>query len=113
MLDISEEDQISVAEYVMGLLDQPDAAALEKRLKGEAALLQEYHGWINQCAALNTKFLLGPPSTAFPAISRRLFGTPVRQKLPLWVKIAALVGAATILSIKLMVIVEIVQYLGF
>ena len=112
MPELSDEQTLDVAEYVLGLLDPAERVTFERRLRQDVVLKADYHRWITLLSGFDTQFTVEPPSAAYPAVSRRLFGPKVRRRWPLWAKIAALVVAATIIAVKLVVIVDILHYLG-
>ncbi len=103
--------QVRMAEYVLGLLDPPDSAALERNLRGDSALRGDYHFWITRLATLNTAYAPMQNPVSYRTVADRLFGRQPARALPLWVKLAGVLAAAVIIAIKIEVIIMILRYL--
>ena len=76
-----DEDDILAAEYVVGLLNLADRAAVEIRLRNDPAFLARVAQWENHFAGLNDGYDETPAPNLLPQIEARLFPTPPRRNL--------------------------------
>ena len=69
-------DQVLVAEYVLGLLDAAEHAAMARRIASEPGLAAELKLWQARLANLDAEFAETPaPAGVLPRLERRLFGS--------------------------------------
>jgi anti-sigma-K factor RskA len=91
----SDGRQTLVAEYVLGLLDAPTHARVERMIEADAGLRAERDFWLNRLSPLDAHFEESPaPRSVLPAIEARIFGAEQRpsglwNSLALWRGIAA------------------------
>jgi anti-sigma-K factor RskA len=71
-----EEDTALAGEYVLGVLDAADRAAVERRIKSDPAFAARVTKWEYDLAGMNDDFAEAPAPNLLPAIEARLFGTP-------------------------------------
>ncbi len=70
-----EEDAALAAEYVLGLGDAADRAAVEARLRSDTAFAAEVAAWERRFEGLNDGFDAVPAPALLPQIEARLFGS--------------------------------------
>jgi anti-sigma-K factor RskA len=70
-----EEDEALAAEYVLGVLDGPDRATAETRLKRDAGFAALVADWEVKLSGLNDGFDEAPAPNLLPQIEARLFPT--------------------------------------
>lgn len=82
----NSEDRVLVAEYVLGLLDPEEHAAVARRLKDQPELAAEQQLWRSRFASLDDEFADTPaPAEVLPKIEARLFGeTAVSTGITNW-----------------------------
>lgn len=94
--DMSEDDRVQAAEYVLGLMDAPFARSFEARLAIEPDLRALVSAWENDFASLAAAIPEdAPPHSVWHGITTELFGETDRR--PFWQRIGLgqmLVGAA-------------------
>lgn len=73
-LSPEEEDIALAGEYVLGVLDQAERAAVERRLRKDTAFSAAVAAWEARLAGLNDGFAEERPPALLPAIEARLFG---------------------------------------
>jgi len=77
-----DDDRVTAAEYVLGLLTADIARAFERRVDEEPALAADVAQWEDDFAAFTDDIPeVEPPARVFDAISARLFGTTERPPL--------------------------------
>ncbi len=95
-------DDVSVAEYVLGVLDTRQHADMAARIATDPVLQAEKTFWERQLSGLDEQFAEAPaPAAVLGRIEKRLFGTEPKpsiwQSLALWRGIAlGSVAAATL-----------------
>ncbi|MGR3323419.1 MAG: anti-sigma factor [Pseudooceanicola sp.] len=103
--DMSEEDRVQAAEYVLSLLDAPIARAFEQRMAEEPELRQQVVDWEHDFSALADEVPdVVPPGSVWTAVSRELFGEPERRSF--WSRIGlgqAVLGAAAAAAVAFVV----------
>ena len=97
-------DDIRVAEYLLGLGDAAERAAMARRLAEEPALAAELEHWQGRFSGLNHEFAeVAPPLTALSRLETRLFGQPARpgwwNSLMFWRGLAATAAAVAVVAI--------------
>lgn len=77
--------RVVIAEYVLGLSDPADRAAIERARAADPEIAAEVRFWEEQLAQFNTAYQpVTPPSGALSKIEARLFGTQTRERKPRW-----------------------------
>lgn len=80
-LTLAEEIDALAAECVAGVLDPAERAAVEARMKADAAFRAAVEGWEKRLAALNDDYAPAPVSDAiFARVEARLFPKPDRRR---------------------------------
>lgn len=101
---------ISVAEYVLGVLDADQHAEMARLIAADPSLQAEEQFWVSRLEGLNEDFAkVTPPLAVFEKIESRLFGEPQKTSLfaglwnniNLWRGFAAAGLAAIVLAIGL------------
>lgn len=105
-------DDFTIAQYVMGLLSGAENAAIERRLRDDGALREQYYFWISKFESLNAAYVPQPAPVPYAAVARRLFGVPPRRKMSLRLKLAIGLALCAVLAVKIKLIVMIVHYLS-
>lgn len=87
--DEGDRHRVLVAEYVLGLLDQPNHARVERLIEADAGLRAERDFWLMRLSALDESFeQVQPPAHVLGALEKRLFGLEKRtswwDSLALW-----------------------------
>lgn len=103
-------DDFAMAEYVMGLSGSAENAAIERRLRDDAPLREQYYFWINHFQDLSGAYQTAVSPVAYATVARRLFGAPQKTKMPLWLKLTLIAGCGLVLVIKIRLAVMIFQY---
>ncbi|QYK40186.1 MAG: anti-sigma factor [Paracoccaceae bacterium] len=75
-----EEDAALAAEYVLGVLDLPERAAAERRIKTDPVFAGRVTKWEFDLAGMNGGFPEVKAPNLLPQIEARLFGTAETQK---------------------------------
>lgn len=78
-LSREDEDAALAGEYVLGVLDAAERAAVERRLRTDPAFAAEVAAWERKLGGLNDAFPAEPAPNLMPAIEARLFGKPARS----------------------------------
>jgi anti-sigma-K factor RskA len=95
-----EEDIALAGEYVLGVLDLSARAAVEQRLRSDAAFAALVAEWERDFSAMNESFAAHPVPDLMPQIEARLFGKaapPARRGLgSLWRFLAGVVAAGAV-----------------
>ena len=108
--DTEGGDAILVAEYVLGLLPEPERQHLARRLAAEPALRAEVRLWQTRFSALDAEFAeVQPPAAVLGRLEARLFaGRPeprglggLWNSLAFWRAAAALAGAVAVVAVGL------------
>jgi anti-sigma-K factor RskA len=68
-----ENDDLLAAEYVLGVLDLPDRAMAEARLRTDSTFQARVATWETRLEGLNDEFTDAPAPDLLPAIEARLF----------------------------------------
>lgn len=103
--DPTEEDVALAAEYVLGVQDAAERAAVEARMRDDAGFARLVQRWEMQLSDLNDSFAEAPSPDLLPKIEERLFGrsgTPARPWLPRWLLGAGLAGALALLALAVL-----------
>lgn len=103
---------VQMASYVMGLLSEPENTAIERKLREDGPLRDEYFFWLNHFEALNAAYQPQPAPVPYAKVAQRLFGVPQRAKMPLWLKLSLGLGFCLVLAAKIEIIVMIAKYLS-
>ena len=101
-----DEESLLVAEYVLGLLPEPERASLRARLKTEPLLRSDLAFWRSRLASLDVEFAeAAAPAGVWTRIEQRLFTGEARRgwfdSLVLWRGIAAGAFAIAALAIAI------------
>lgn len=73
----SHEDDVALAgEYVLGVLDSAERAAVENRMRSDSAFASLVATWERDFAAMNDSYTEEPAPNLLPQIEARLFGRP-------------------------------------
>lgn len=90
-----EDDDLFAAEYVLGVLDLPDRAQAEARLRQDSGFLAKVTAWEMRLEGLNAEFAESAAADLMPAIEARLFprAEPHRSWFAGWRGVA--IGAVT------------------
>ncbi|WP_417523578.1 anti-sigma factor domain-containing protein [Marinovum sp.] len=92
--DISDDDSVLAAEYVLGLLSEAEEDAFARRLFLEADLRHACDNWSAHFAAMAAAGQeVKPPARLWPAIEERVYGPPI----PFWRRLnlgTAVIGTA-------------------
>ena len=75
-LSVNDADDMLAAEYVLGVLDLPERAAVEARLKRDPAFAARVVAWETRLEGLNDGYAEAPAPDLLPRIEARLFPTP-------------------------------------
>lgn len=76
------DDDIRVAEYVLGLLEGAEHDEMARRVADEPDLAEKARFWQLRLSTLDDAFdPVAPPKDGFAAVEARLFGAPVRASL--------------------------------
>jgi len=87
------DDSVLAAEYVLGLLTEPEVAVFEARLAVDPALRDHYAFWAKDLAALTDDIpAVLPPASVATALQDRLFPEPKQSLLQRLGLIPALIG---------------------
>jgi anti-sigma-K factor RskA len=102
--DDGDGDDIRVAEYLLGLTDPAERAAMARRLAEEPALAAQLQLWQQRFSPLDADFAeVPPPAAAFGRLEKRLFGAPARQgwwnSVALWRGLTAAAAAIAVVAI--------------
>jgi anti-sigma-K factor RskA len=73
-LSREEEDTALAGEYVLGVHDPAERAAIERRLRADTAFAAKVQAWEHRLASMNDGFAEAPAPQLMPAIEARLFG---------------------------------------
>lgn len=71
-----DDDDALAAEYVLGVQDASERAAVEARIRRDAGFARAVAEWETRLGGLNAGFAEVPAPNLLPAIEARLFGTP-------------------------------------
>lgn len=100
------DDDMAIAEFVLGLLDDAAHTEMAARIAREPALARKLAFWQQKLSGLDVEFAeITPPAHILPAIETRLFGRPAArgngfwQSLMLWRTLAAGALAVAVLAI--------------
>ncbi|MDF1854360.1 anti-sigma factor [Pseudooceanicola sp.] len=103
--DISQEDRALAGEYLLGVLEPPEARAFEARLNVEPALRAEVAAWADSFAGMTEAIAPQmPPSRVWDAVSDDVFG---KTRGGFWSRIGVmptLIGAAAAAAIAFAVV---------
>jgi anti-sigma-K factor RskA len=69
---VTDEDDILAAEFALGLLDPPEAEAVQMRARTDAPLSLRIAWWRDQLAPLSREAEVSPPTGVWPRIEARL-----------------------------------------
>lgn len=99
-----DRDAIRVAEYLLGLLDAAEHAAMARRIAEEPALAAELSFWQSRFSGLDAEFAeVAPPADALARLETRLFGAAAKHgwwhNLGLWRGLAGAMAAVAIVAI--------------
>jgi anti-sigma-K factor RskA len=102
--DGEEDDDIRVAEYLLGLGDAAERAAMARRLADEPALAARLDRWQQRLSGLDREFAeVTPPATALSKLETRLFGGQAKRgwwnSLNLWRGLATAAAAVAVIAI--------------
>jgi anti-sigma-K factor RskA len=101
-----EEDDALAAEYVLGVQDAADRAAVEARLRRDLAFAARVAAWERRLGGLNTGFAEVPAPDLLPAIETRLFGKaaapPPRAWWRQWWLGAGLAGVLALVAVLML-----------
>jgi len=107
--EIMDGDDISVAEYVLGVLDRNQHVQMAARIAADPVLQAEQVFWESRLSGLDTQFAETPaPAATLSRIEKRLFGAPERvsiwQSLALWrgIALGSVAAAAMVLGLTVM-----------
>lgn len=106
---IDSEDDLLVAEYVLGVLPHAERIALTRRLAAEDALRLRLQAWEERLDPLGQAYdPVQPPAELLGAVERRLFGAGsprpgLWQSLGFWRGLAAALFAALVIGASLMI----------
>ena len=89
-----EAHDLLAAEYVLGVLDLPERAAAEARLKRDEAFAARVAAWEARLGGLNDIFDEAPAPDLLPRIEARLFPTPERPMARSWSPLRWISGMA-------------------
>lgn len=78
-LSREDEDVALAGEYVLGILDLAERAAVERRLRTDTAFATQVLSWERRFEGLNGAFADAPAPQLMPAIEARLFGKPAQR----------------------------------
>ena len=102
----SEDDQVLVAEYALGLLEGGERAALARRIVAEPGLASDLRLWRSRLATLDGEFAeVAAPSGVLTRIESRLFGAAGAaaggwwNSLALWRGLTAAAAAVAVVAI--------------
>lgn len=104
----ADGDRILVAEYVLGLLDPAEHAAVARRIAEHPELAAEQALWRSRFASLDDEFAEAPPSPAvLDKVERRLFGTTAASggatnwwnSLFVWRSLAGAAAAVAVIAV--------------
>jgi len=102
-------DDIRAAEYVLGLMEASERAAIERELTTNTELAEKVRYWEAHFAAFNAQYAeVLPPADLLGRIEGRLFGQAMQSRwydsLLLWRSIAGATVAAAVFAIGLNVL---------
>ncbi|MCD7058899.1 anti-sigma factor [Pelagibacterium xiamenense] len=96
------DPRITMAEYVLGLTDPADRAAIERAIASNPEIAAEARFWEAQFAGLNTEYRpVTPPAGTLARIEGRLFGDQTAQKKARWYDSLVFWRAATGLAVMI------------
>jgi anti-sigma-K factor RskA len=96
-----EEDSSLAGEYVLGVLDAADRAAVEARIRTDAAFAAEVAAWERRFEGMNERFADVPAPNLLPQIEARLFGHPAPRPSAMHWLARFLAGAGVAAAIAL------------
>jgi anti-sigma-K factor RskA len=77
-LSVNDADDLLAAEYVLGVLDLPERAAVDARLKRDPDFAARVVAWETRLEGLNDGYAEAPAPDLLPRIEARLFPAPSR-----------------------------------
>ena len=81
LLPPDDDDDLLAAEYVMGLLDREERAAVEARLRRDATLSLRVADWEDRLSGLNDDYAEVAAPNLMPQIEARLFPQAAKRRL--------------------------------
>jgi anti-sigma-K factor RskA len=100
-----EDDQVLVAEYALGLLNDGERAALARRIATEPALAADLQLWRRRLATLDIEFAeVAAPAGVLQRVENRLFASTAASggwwnSLALWRGLTAAAAAVAVLAV--------------
>ena len=99
-----DDDDLTAAEYVLGVQDLPARQATEARLRGDAAFAASVRAWEARFAGLDAAFDDAPVPDLMPRIEARIFGREAAPRPAFWRNwiagaLAALAVAAVVVAL--------------
>lgn len=79
-----DDDMALAGEYVLGVLDAPERAAVERRIKSDPAFAARVTRWEYDLGGMNGDFAEARAPNLLPAIEARLFGKPAPKPARGW-----------------------------
>lgn len=98
----AEEEDALAAEFVLGMLDAPQRATVERRIRSDAGFARRVAEWEHRLGGLNDGFADAAPPDLLPQIEARLFGrvdAPRRRWWPQWLLGAGLAAALAFVAL--------------
>ena len=105
--------RLTVAEYVLGVLEEPERTAIARAIERDPAMAGEARFWEDHFADLNAAYEeVSPPAGIRSALERRLFGAPAKARwydsVAFWRGTAAAALAVAVIGIGLNVLSPVV-----